>query len=417
MKDKLSIFSMFFVIFTMIFILLIPKIIDKRGHNSEKAEEKIKEKESINDFSTNIIKIVNNNEDSNYLISPYSIEIALNMLKLGASNNTLREINNAVPNRNISDIRNDKVKVANAIFVKDVYKNYIEKNFYDNLKKMYDSEILFDEFKTPLIINNWVKNHTDNMIEKILEEMSEDFVLGISNAIAIDVNWLNEFECINTISAPFTKSDKTTIRVEMMNKTYTNSESKYFEFDDVKGVVIPYENDLEFVGILPYNIDKYINNLNINNLKEIDNKLISSSNENRLLLSLPRFSYSFDLKSFKEVLNVLGINDAFNGKADFTKIMSKESMSKLGIDNLYISDAIHKTYIDLNEKGTKAAAVTYFGMFKNSIAREDYNIKKIEFNKPFIYMIRDSKNKEILFFGVVKEPNIWKGSTCSNNNR
>ena len=417
MKDKLSIFSMFFVIFTMIFILLIPKIIDKRGHNSEKVEEKIKEKESINDFSTNIIKIVNNNEDSNYLISPYSIEIALNMLKLGASNNTLREINNAVPNRNISDIRNDKVKVANAIFVKDVYKNYIEKNFYDNLKKMYDSEILFDEFKTPLIINNWVKNHTDNMIEKILEEMSEDFVLGISNAIAIDVNWLNEFECINTISAPFTKSDKTTIRVEMMNKTYTNSESKYFEFDDVKGVVIPYENDLEFVGILPYNIDKYINNLNINNLKEIDNKLISSSNENRLLLSLPRFSYSFDLKSFKEVLNVLGINDAFNGKADFTKIMSKESMSKLGIDNLYISDAIHKTYIDLNEKGTKAAAVTYFGMFKNSIAREDYNIKKIEFNKPFIYMIRDSKNKEILFFGVVKEPNIWKGSTCSNNNR
>lgn len=416
MKDKLSIFLMLFVVFTMLFILLIPKMIDKKGHN-EKSEEKIKEKESTNNFSTNIIKIVNNSEDSNYLISPYSIEIALNMLKLGASNNTLKEINNVVPDREIKDVRNDKVKVANAIFVKDLYKNYIEKNFYDNLIKMYNSEVLFDEFKTPLIINNWVKNNTDNMIEKILEEMSADFVLGIANAIAIDVNWLNEFECINTISAPFTKSDKTTIRVEMMNKTYTNSESKYFEFDDVKGVVIPYENDLEFVGIMPYNIDKYINNLNINNLKEIDNKLISSSNENRLLLSLPRFSYSFDLKGFKEVLNVLGINDAFNGKANFTKIMSKESMNKLGIDNLYISDAIHKTYIDLNEKGTKAAAVTYFGMFKNSIAREDYNIKKIEFNKPFIYMIRDSKNKEILFFGVVKEPNIWNGSTCSNNNR
>ena len=84
------------------------------------------------------------------------------------------------------------------------------------------------------------------------------------------------------------------------------------------------------------------------------------------------------------------------------------------IDNLYVGEAIHKTHIDLNEKGTKAAAITYFGMFKNtSIIIEKENIE-IEFNRPFIYIIKDSKTNEMLFFGVVYEPNKWNGSTCSN---
>ena len=86
----------------------------------------------------------------------------------------------------------------------------------------------------------------------------------------------------------------------------------------------------------------------------------------------------------------------------------------MNADNVYVSKAVHKTYIDLNEKGTKAAAVTYFGMDKASSVAPTKKKVKIEFNKPFVYMIRDSKTKEILFFGVVRKPNEWKGSTCSN---
>ena len=84
--------------------------------------------------------------------------------------------------------------------------------------------------------------------------------------------------------------------------------------------------------------------------------------------------------------------------------------------NVYVGEAIHKTHIDLNEKGTKAAAITYFGMFKNSamIEEEKYDTIDIKFNKPFIYMIREINTKEILFFGTVYESNIWKGTTCEN---
>ena len=82
-------------------------------------------------------------------------------------------------------------------------------------------------------------------------------------------------------------------------------------------------------------------------------------------------------------------------------------------DQLYVSTAIHMTHISLNEKGTKAAAVTYFGIEKATAFMGEKEYIDIEFNKPFMYMIRDTKSHEILFFGVVESPNEWKGNTCS----
>ena len=82
--------------------------------------------------------------------------------------------------------------------------------------------------------------------------------------------------------------------------------------------------------------------------------------------------------------------------------------------NLYVNTAIHKTKIELNEKGTKAAAVTYFGLDKATAVRPDYEVRNIVFNKPFVYIIREKNTGEILFFGTVYEPNIWNGSTCEN---
>lgn len=367
-------------------------------------------------FNMKLIKTVNSTLKSNYLISPYSIEIALNMLKEGATSNTYTELNNLV-NRKINDISGDKVKIANAIFVKNMYKDYMEKQFYDNLKNKYNSEILYDEFKTPDVINNWVNKNTDGMIPSILNGMDPDFVLGLANAVAIDVKWYSPFECINTQSKEFTKNDGSKINVQMMHNSYENEKYKYFDFDSIKGIILPYENNLEFVGIMPNNIDEFINNLSLNKLNDIDKNAISASDKLHIFLSLPRFSYSFDLENFKSILKSMGINDVFNAnKASLTNIIKRDNLNKLGINNIYVSDAIHKTYIDLNEEGTKAAAVTYFGIKANAMMPKEYKEVNIDFNRPFIYMIRDNKNKEILFFGVVYEPNIWNGSTCDKKN-
>ena len=248
--------------------------------------------------------------------------------------------------------------------------------------------------------------------------------MGIANAVAIDVEWQHEFECIDTTNKEFTKINNEKYEVAMMHNTYENGEDvKYFETETEKGVVIPYKkynskgeeayldgNNLEFVGIFPNdNVKDYVSNINENVFNRIEDNLKKVSQKEVLSLSLPMFKYEYEASSFKSNLGALGITDVFNGvTADLSNMIKAPNM------NFYVSEAIHKTYIDLNEKGTKAAAVTAFMIEKNAMAMQEEKPKiiKIEFNKPFVYMIRDNKTKEILFFGVVYEPNKWEGSTC-----
>ena len=400
MNKRIKYLLIIIVLLVTIIGIIIFKDISKTNNNS---------KEDIvitdTDFTLNFIKNVNKNKLENYLVSPYSVEVALNMLKSGANGNTLEELNKVLSKRNLK-INNDNVKIANGIFIKDMYKNAIKDTFTNNLKTNFNAEILYDEFTTPNVINNWVNDKTNGMINKILDDISPDFVLGLANAIAIDANWESEFECIRTTSESFKKIDGRTINVQMMHNTY-QSGIKYLD-GDTKGVVIPYQENLEFIGLLPdKSVQEYISSLSKEKLDNILNYFEDISSKERVLLSLPRFSYSYDLKDFKNILVDMGIKDAFDdSNANFSNIISPE------IEKLYVSDAIHKTYIDLNEKGTKAAAITYFGIKDGTSSNENFKDIKIEFNKPFIYMIRDTSSKEILFFGTVYEPNIWNGSTC-----
>ena len=402
--------------------------------DDSKESDKSPKEYTDTDYNIKLIKTVNSMQDGNYLISPYSIEIALNMLRDGASGDSYKQIDEVIGKRDIPVFNvKDKISVANGAFIKDSVKEYVKDSYYEILKG-YGAELIFDPFNSPDKINSWVNEHTNGMIPSILEDIGDDFVMGIANAIAIDVDWLYQFECQNTNSGDFTKTDGKKMSVEMMHATYDGSKAdvKYFEIDEAKGIILPYmEYDkdgntkykseeeeftqLEFVGILPDgNVNDYIESLTSSKLDEIDEKITTTKNTD-IVLSLPRFSYSFDYEYFAKGLMAMGIKDVFDSeKADLTNIFSRENIIKMDADNVYVSKAVHKTYIDLNEKGTKAAAVTYFGIDKANAMTQGRKTKKIEFNKPFIYMIRDSKTKEILFFGVVEEPNEWEGSTCSN---
>ena len=372
-------------------------------------------------YEIDLIKSVNENSNDNYLISPYSIKIALNILKDGAKENSKKEIENLIGSKyNKIETAKNRVSVANALFIKDKYKNYIENDYYKKVKN-YNSEILYDKYETPDVINNWVNEKTYKMIPKILDRMNEEFVIGIANALAIDVKWLNEFECHSTREDEFIKSDNSKINVEMMHQKYEYN-IEYFINDDMKGVIIPYRTydkegneskegiTLEFIGILPnQSLNDFIKNLNLEKLKEIDTlkKEIDSEKE-ELYLSIPRFKYDYEIDDFINSFKSLGIKDVFDEeKANLTGIINRKNLNKLNIDNIYVSTAIHKTHIDFNEKGTKAAAVTYFGIEKSLAA-----LPEEKFNKPFVYMIRDKKTKEMLFFGAVENPNKWNGSTC-----
>lgn len=382
-----------------------------------------------NDFNLKLLKTVNSTQEHNYLISPYSIEIALNMVKEGSNGNTLKEINKVLPTRKITYLTaKERIGVANAIFLKDKYSDYIEKDFMTSLKENYQAEVIVDKFTSPNKINDWVNKNTYKMIPRILNEMDANFVLGLANAIAIDVKWLSPFECSLTKEEEFTKANQETMKVEMMHK-YVEERASYFTTKNAEGIILPYEQydekgeksykegvQLEFVGILPKeDAFSYVENLTINELQEIDKNNQSIDDDLNVRLSLPAFEYAFNLTKFKEVLMSMGLKSMFSKEqADFTNIISRENLTALGSENLYMNAAIHKTYIKLNETGTKAAAVTYFGFKDATAIMKQPKIVTLNFNKSFAYMIRDSKTKEILFFGVVNEPNKWEKKTCKD---
>lgn len=422
MKKKLIVLI---IIIILVIIAAIMSINMKQKNTENSNNNKIIYEN--NNFNLNLIKKVNLDNYGNYLISPYSIEIALNMLKEGAEGNTLKELENVIGSRNINDITiKDHVSVANAGFIKNEYKKYVKKEYYKILKDKYNSEILYDDFKTPKVINDWVNEKTNGMIKDILDNMNDYFVLGIANALAIDVEWDSPFDCSKTISQKFTKEDGSSFNTEMMHASFKYEGTKYLKNDNATGIIIPYKkynsetgkediengNNLEFIAILPNDsVSNYINNLTS---EELDNLLLSaeeSSDKLTINLSLPRFKYDYKLDNFMDILKEMGIKGIFDSeKADLTKIIERNETT----GNIFVGEVIHKTHIDLNEKGTKAAAVTYAGIFSNGAMSEEKRKVNIIFNKPFIYMIRDSKTRELLFFGTVYEPNQWNGSTCSN---
>lgn len=367
------------------------------------------------EFGINFIKQSNREiGHENYMISPYSVEIALAMLREGAGGSTLDEINAVIPERTIKslDIKN-KVNIANALFIKNSKKSDVSSDFTKKIASNYNASIIYDDYNTPRVINNWVNKKTNGMIPKILDNISPDFVMGIGNAVAMEEEWMSPFVCESTKKASF-NVDNQTIDVAMMNKTFTR-DAYYFENNDSKGIVLPYKKysfdgveleedgeQLEFIGVKPNNIDLYIENFSLDKIQEIEEDKNEATEDYIINLSLPRFEFSYNYSSFKNALINMGLEETFGLTPDFTNMI---------YSNTIIDDAIHKTYIKVDEKGTKAAAVTYFGL-KDTAAVREVNYINITFDEPFIFMIKDTKSNELLFFGVVYEPELWNGNNC-----
>ena len=391
------------IIIAMLVIIFITSLVISKNNENTIRKRNISKVDYK--FTLNFIKEVDKNRKDNYLVSPYSVEIALNMLRDGTSGNSKKQIEDALGNRVINNLSvNKNIKIANGLFVKDLYKKDISNKYVKGLKNDYSADVIYDEFKTPKVINDLVNNKTDKMIPVLLDQVDANFVLAIVNALAINEEWENSFKCEKTIKDTFTKKDGSTIKVAMMNGTNNGT---YFETDNAKGVVLAYKskNDkegLEFIAILPNDIDSYINNLNEKELTAIDS--YKGNSESELRIAIPKFSYEYDLQDFMKVLQNMGVRDVFNpGAANLSAMFKKDN-------DFYVSEAIHKTYIELDEKGTKAAASTAVVISKND-AEGDY--VSIRFDKPFVYIIRDKKTKDILFFGKVLEPNKWEGNKCN----
>jgi serpin B len=209
----------------------------------------------------------------------------------------------------------------------------------------------------------------------------------IINAVYFKGSWTKEFDKKLTETRPFTLSDSSTKSKPLMKK---DGNFPYLETDSFQAINLSYGKNerISMYVFLPKNIDTFVNDLT----PEKWNSWMTGFHTKKGTILLPKFKMEYE-KQLKDILTTLGMSIAFSDKADLSGI-GKE---------LKISEVKHKSFVDVNEEGTEAAAVTIVGIVGASMSAPQETFY-MEVNKPFFFAIRDNQSGEILFLGIVQNP-------------
>ncbi|MFV0540628.1 MAG: serpin family protein [Aestuariibaculum sp.] len=362
-----------------------------------------------NNFGVSMFSNIAKEEQENIMLSPLSANIALSMLLNAADGNTFSQIRNMLNYEGLtqSEINelyktlteqlltaDEKVtlNLANALFfhntfpVKDSYKTAIQTT--------YNAEIEDLDFtnsaNTLKKVNDWASNKTNGKIEKVLNSVSPDAIAFLLNAVYFKGDWTQKFEKDNTQNQTFTLHNGSTINVPTMNgkiplKAYFGNHFSAYELsygrnNFVMDIILP-------SGTLP----EFLSNFNGNLYKEITTRLDQQENKTEYHVKLPKFKFKYK-KKLNSVLRALGMIDAF--------IPGTANLSHFSDVPIFISFVKQNTYIDVNEEGSEAAAVTTIGIETVSSPEP----KSVHFNKPFLFGIRERTTNTLLFIGTVYNP-------------
>ena len=416
MKNKFTIITCILLVSTMILTACSSPSSDLMkgiiSSNNDRLPEPMDTElnKAILDFTWNMFKESSENE-GNIMISPPSAYLALAMTLNGADNETKTEMLKGLSadNINLEDLNmglNDwmnslmskdiiaKLSITNSIWVREGYKankDFLQRNA--DYYSAYIRSLNFSNASAPDTINKWVKEATNDKIEKIVEEISDDVMMYLINAIYFNGDWKEQFSPNKTLKMEF-NTPSGIVKTDFMNR---RGNIDLLQLNDISGVILPYmDEQFAFVGLLPAQ-GQTPKDL-INNLSTLDlMKLLKNKEVKNIELSLPKFESSYE-DSLKNELSNMGMNIAFDpSKADFSQM--SEDLQK----DLYISEVKQKTYIKVDEKGTEAAAVTSVAPETTSMPIE---LPRVVFDRPFVYGIVDVTTGIPLFIGVMENPTI-----------
>ena len=344
----------------------------------------------------------------NSLISPLSVTLALAMTANGADADTLKQMETLLGGgirigelneylysyiNRLPNMEKSKLSIANSIWFRDD-KNllHVESDFLQKNADYYNASVFSAAFDRQTVkeINDWVKKNTDGMIDNIIEEIDKSQMLFLINAVAFDAEWATIYEKSSVREDTFTNIHGKKQTVSLMHST----EHRYLEDALSTGFVKPYYNEkYSFVALLPNEgvpIETYIESLTgagfMNMLRSAKNTIVHAS--------MPKFEYEYEI-GLVGVLKDLGMTDAFYAdKADFSK------MAQSSLGELYIGGVLHKTFIKVDERGTKAGAVTAVIMTTTSAPPVDPP-KIVRLDRPFVYAIIDNATNLPVFIGTV----------------
>lgn len=345
-------------------------------------------------------------DKKNAMFSPLSLNMALGLLEAGAEGETKAEIDSYLQTENFADFAERYMKRAreeltktsgkdtstveiansfwadNALSLKDEYKQRVGGKFGAEIKNLDFA----DKNNTIKEINRWVNNKTHKMIPSILDDYDDSLAAVLINTVYFESAWYNKWDIDEKKTESFTLPDGTVKELPLMY----NGGDRYFENDYATAFGCYYKNDLMFIGILPKESGEFtLESLDIPSLLE------SETYEYDVSAVMPRLNFesAFPLK---EALIAAGLERVFD--EDYA------DLSGISDEPLFLSDILQKTCLELDEKKTKAAAVTWGYLLDNSAAPAPKERRTVRLDRSFAFLIYDSNEQQILFVGKVTDP-------------
>ncbi|EOZ93192.1 Serine protease inhibitor (serpin family) [Indibacter alkaliphilus LW1] len=365
-------------------------------------------------FAIDLFHQLNDEQEPNQFFSPYSIHQALSMTMNGNENpvlqeyiKTLRYDNLSVDeaNRGSRDLRQFLTQVdpkvdltiANAIWYKEGYQ--VKAPFKSIANDFYDAEIAPLPMHDPnsvKVINDWVEKKTRGMIRDILDMIPPNAVMYLVNAIHYKADWKYQFDSKKTKKEPFYPSPNSPIQVDMMDLDKAATFRVYGE-NGYRYLEIPYSTGQYNMAIL-YNESGDLNQaaaaLTFDNYK----KWKEESQEANFILKMPKFKMGYKIDNLADDLSAMGLVTPFGFHEDnFTELFDNPT------DLLKISRVIHDALIEVDEKGSEAAAATVVEIVELSSSGSS-TPRVLTLDKPFIFMIQEKHSGAILFMGKLGDP-------------
>jgi serpin B len=360
-----------------------------------------------NSFGFKLLNAVNQREaGKNVFISPLSVSMALGMTLNGAVGATRDSIARTLECAGLTqtDINTSyeslialltgldpKVvfQIANSVWYRPELS--VEEEFKTVNRQYFNAEINSLDFSDPAAagaINNWVSRSTNGKITEIVNSpIPRDLMMYLINAIYFKGTWTYRFDPNLTHDDLFELPDGTKKPCKLM---YQKGVFPYFADDQVQMIDLPYgDAGFSMTVVLPkpgINIDDFVSTLTQQQWEEWTAKLAKME----VVLSLPKFKLEYE-KQLNDMLIAMGMGIAFSpSRADFTRIDVR--------GGLFISEVKHKTFVQVDEEGTEAAAVTSVGIGRTSIG------PVMRIDRPFVLAIRENHSGTILFMGKITEP-------------
>jgi serine protease inhibitor len=414
--DMLNKWKLFLVPFIAIIFLYCSKCPTKTIENTPPLNLSAAEKsllQSDNRFGFKLFQeVVKEEKDTNVFISPLSVSLALGMTYNGANGSTreamkntlelngltLQEVNESYQHliKLFSELDPDVLfQIANSIWYRQGWT--FEEEFIQLNKTYFNSQVKgldFDDPHSADVINAWVSENTKGRITSIINPpIDPSMVMYLIDAIYFKGIWTYQFDKTATREWPFLLPDNSTKTCQMMG---IKSKFPYYENGEFQAVSLPYgKGDYSMIVFLPQwgkNVDSLVADLNQENM----DKWLSQFHSDSGKVCLPKFSLEYGLK-LNDALKALGMSVAFDpDQADFSNMFQGKG--------LFISEVKHKTFVEVNEEGTEAAAVTSIGMATTAL------LPSIPFeivvDRPFVFLIRENLTGTILFMGKIVEPTL-----------